>query len=153
MGEVFKLSLNRVFSKQCKMNGCLRLRIVPAMVVLAIFIVTCLVHSDDVPVLPQGIPWDKAAHFGMFFVLSGVCLFDDYRLHKGKPDLKRWMVWGWVLPVVYGAGIELMQKYFFPTRSAEWGDFIADSLGSATAWMIALFLYKKFRKPEKKLSL
>ena len=89
----------------------------------------------------------------MFFVLSAVCLFDYYRLHNGQPRISRWIFWGVVLPVIYGAVIELMQNYLFPSRSAEMADFVADVLGSVTALIIAIFLYKKAEKREKKLPL
>ena len=135
------------------MNNYLRHILLPIVVGLIIFAGTCLLNSTDVPQMPQGIQWDKIAHFGMFFALSAVCLFDYYRLHNGNPNMKKWIFWGFVLPVIYGGVIELMQKYFFPSRSAEWGDFIADVLGSMTALAIALFLYKKSRKSEKNLSL
>ncbi|CAK7044332.1 MAG: VanZ family protein [Petrimonas sp.] len=135
------------------MNNYLRHILLPVFVGFLIFTVTCLISSDDVPQLPQIIAWDKIAHFGMFFVLSAVSLFDYYRLHNGRPRMSRWVFWGFILPVIYGAAIELMQKYFFSSRSAELADFLADLLGSLTAWLIALFLYKKNRKQEKKLSL
>ena len=135
------------------MNNYLRHILLPVFVGFLIFTVTCLISSDDVPQLPQIIAWDKIAHFGMFFVLSAVSLFDYYRLHSSRPRMSRWVFWGFVLPVIYGAVIELMQKYFFSSRSAELADFLADLLGSLTAWLIALFLYKKNRKQEKKLSL
>ena len=135
------------------MNNYLRHILLPFFVGFLIFTVTCLIRSEDVPQLPQLVAWDKIAHFGMFFVLSSVSLFDYYRLHNGRPGIIRWVFWGFVLPVIYGAAIELMQKYFFSSRSAELADFLADLLGSLTAWLIALFLYKKNRKQEKKLSL
>ncbi|MDO5664439.1 MAG: VanZ family protein [Bacteroidia bacterium] len=135
------------------MNNYLRYILLPAFVGFLIFTVTCLISSDNVPRLPQIIPWDKVAHFGMFFVLSAVSLFDYFRLHNGKPKIKRWIFWGVILPIIYGAAIELMQKYIFRSRSAEMADFIANVLGSLAAFFIALFLYKKFQKREKKLSL
>lgn len=135
------------------MSNYLRHILLPAFVGFIIFTVTCLISSSDVPDLPQIIAWDKIAHFGMFFVLSAVSLFDYYRLHDSKPKMIRWIFWGFLLPVIYGAGIEFMQKYFFRSRSAEMADFIADVLGSLTALLIALFLYKRFQKQEKKLSL
>ncbi len=135
------------------MSNYLRHILLPAFVGFIIFTVTCLISSSDVPDLPQIIAWDKIAHFGMFFVLSAVSLFDYYRLHDGKPKMNRWIFWGFVLPVIYGGAIELLQKYFFRSRSAEMADFIADVLGSLTALIIALFLYKRFQKQEKKLSL
>ncbi len=135
------------------MNNYLRRILLPAFVGFLIFTVTCLIRSDDVFQLPPVMAWDKVAHFGMFFALSAVSLFDYYRLHNGRPGMSRWVFWGFVLPVIYGAAIELMQKYFFRSRSAELADFLADLLGSLTALLIALFLYKKIRKREKKLSL
>ena len=135
------------------MNNYLRHILLPVFVGFLIFTVTCLISSDDVPQLPPVLAWDKVAHFGMFFVLSAVSLFDYYRLHSSRPRMSRWVFWGFILPVIYGAAIELMQKYFFSSRSAELADFLADLLGSLTAWLIALFLYKKNRKQEKKLSL
>ena len=135
------------------MNNYLRHILLPAVVGAVIFVGTCLINPNDVPNMPQGIQWDKIVHFGMFFVLSAVSLFDYYRLHNGKPRLLRWILWGFVVPVMYGAIIELMQKYIFQSRSAELADFIADVLGSLTALLIALFLYKKVRTPEKNLSL
>lgn len=135
------------------MNSYLRHILLPAIVGLVIFTVTCLISSNDVPDLPKIVAWDKIVHFGMFFLLSAVALFDYFRLHQGKPKMSRWIFWGFVLPVIYGGIIELMQKYFFVSRSAEWGDFIADILGSGTALIIALFLYNKFRSKEKQVSL
>lgn len=131
------------------MNNYLRHILLPAFVGLLIFTVTCLISSDDVPKLPQVVPWDKIAHFGMFFVLSAVALFDYFRLHNGKPRMGRWIFWGVILPIIYGAGIELMQKYIFRSRSAEMADFIADALGSLAAFLIVLFLYKKSENAKK----
>lgn len=93
--------------------------------------------------MPEGIPWDKLVHFGMFFFLSAVSLFDYYRLHKRKPPTFRWIFWGFIIPILYGGAIELLQKYFFASRSAEWGDWIADILGSLVATLLAIIFFKK----------
>lgn len=135
------------------MNHYLRHILLPGIIGFLIFTLTCLISSTDVPNLPPVFPWDKLAHFGMFFALSAVAFFDYFRLHNGNPRMSRWIFWGFLLPVIYGAVIELMQMYFFSSRSAELGDFIADVLGSATAMFLVLFLYKKFRKREKNISL
>lgn len=135
------------------MNTYLRHILLPAFVGFLIFAVTCLISPDDIPQLPQITAWDKVVHFGMFFVLSAVSLLDYYRLHNGHPRMSRWVFWGFVLPVIYGAAIELIQKFFFSLRNAELADFLADLLGSLTALFIVLFLYKKIWKQKKKLSL
>ena len=85
----------------------------------------------------------------MFFVLSFVNFIDYYKLYEGKPNKFKWIFWSFILPVIYGGAIEIMQEYFF-SRSGEWADFIADMLGSATAMVIVMFLWKKYWEKGKK---
>lgn len=125
----------------------------PLIVVFLIFAVTCLINTGDVPDMPKGIPWDKLVHFGMFFVLSAVSLWDYYKLYNGNPVLRKWIFWGFVVPVLYGGIIELLQKYVFTSRGAEWGDWIADILGSLTATMIAIIYLKRRNNSKKNISL
>lgn len=124
------------------MQNIFRRLLLPSAVIVLIFIGTCLLTPNDIPKLQGDIPWDKIVHFGMFFVLSAAALYNYYRLHEGQPSRVRWIFWGFLLPVCYGGLIEILQaKYFY--RSAEWGDFVADTLGTVTALLIALFLSKK----------
>lgn len=131
------------------MRKYLRYIILPIIIGLLIFTATCLVQTDDIPQLPGNFAWDKVVHFGMFFVLSFVNFIDYYKLYNGKPQLFKWMFWGFVLPVIYGGIIEILQEYFF-SRSGEWADFIADFLGSLTAMLIILFLHFNYWKKGKK---
>ncbi|MDD2511914.1 MAG: VanZ family protein [Proteiniphilum sp.] len=125
----------------------------PLLVGFLIFAGTCLIGPDNVPDMPEGISWDKLVHFGMFFLLTTVSLFDYYRLHKGAPPRGRWILWGVILPVLYGGIIELLQLYLFTSRSAEWGDWFADAAGSLAALLLARFYLRKRGKTKKKLSL
>ena len=135
------------------MKSLLRYIFLPLLIVILIFIATCLISSPEIPDMPEGIPWDKLAHFGMFFLLSSVSLIDYFRLCKGNPPLLRWLLWGFFVPVFYGGVIELLQKYFFVFRSAEWADWIADILGSLVATVIVIIFLKKRRYSKKNLSL
>lgn len=135
------------------MKNLLRYTLLPLLIVLLIFIGTCLLKPSQMPAMPEGIAWDKWVHFGMFFLLSAVSLFDYYRIHKGNPPVLRWIFWGFFIPVLYGGIIELLQKYFFVSRSAEWADWIADILGSLTATLLVLILCRKRRYSEKNISL
>lgn len=135
------------------MATLLRYMFLPLVVGFFIFVVTCLIGSDNVPDMPPGIAWDKLAHFGMFFILSAVSLFDYYKMHNGHPFIFRWILWGFVIPVVYGGGIELLQKYLFTSRSAEWGDWIADMLGSMVATLFAIIYLQKSKKRRKNIPL
>ena len=135
------------------MKLLLRYTFLPLLTGLLIFFVTCLLSPSQIPGMPEGFPWDKLVHFGMFFFLSAVSLYDYYRMHKGNPAFLRWMGWGFLLPVLYGGVIELMQKYFFASRSAEWGDWIADLLGSLCATLIIIIFFRKQRFYRKNISL
>lgn len=135
------------------MKHLFRYIFLPLLTVILIFIATCLISSSEVPSMPEGIPWDKLVHFGMFFLLSAVSLIDYFRLCKGNPPISRWIFWGFVIPVFYGGVIELLQEYFFVSRSAEWGDWIADILGSLVATVIIIIILNKRRYSEKNISL
>lgn len=123
----------------------IRYTLLPLIIGLLIFIGTCLIPSDQVPEMPSGVSWDKIVHFLMFFILSAVSLYDYYIMHKKYPALIRWLFWGVVLPIIYGGVIELLQKYFFPTRSAELGDWLADIMGSLGAAALAIIFLRRKR--------
>ncbi len=125
------------------MNSLLRYTLLPLLIGFLIFIGTCLISSDSIPSMPDVVAWDKIAHFGMFFVLSAVIMFDYYLMHKKSPSSLKWIFWGFIVPVFYGGLIELLQKYFFASRSAEWGDWIADIAGSLAATLLAIVLLKR----------
>ena len=135
------------------MRTLFRYMSLPLLVGLLIFTGTCLIGSGSVPDMPKGFPWDKAAHFGLFFLLSAVSLYDYDKLHNGSPSRIRWIFWGVILPVLYGGLIELLQLYIFTTRSAEMGDLIADVAGSLTALLLAIICVRKRKKSIKNLSL
>lgn len=135
------------------MKTLLRYTILPLIVVLLIFIATCLLSPSDMPSMPESIPWDKLVHFGMFFLLTTVIMVDYYWMHKGNPPLFRWIFWGLIIPIFYGGAIELMQKYFFSSRSAEWGDWIADILGSLVATVLVIIFFRKRRYSKKNIPL
>ena len=120
--------------------------LLPLTVTLVIFYGTCIMTSEQVPDMPSGIAWDKIVHFGMFFTLSAVSLFSYYKIRNGKPKMGWWLFWGFVMPVIYGGVIELLQKYVFTHRGAEWGDFVANTLGSLVACVLVIFLLKRYKK-------
>lgn len=119
------------------------LRYIPPIVVGSlIFVITCLIKPDTLPGMPEGIPWDKIAHFGMFFMLSAVIMYEYYRLHKNSISIVKWLFWGFIIPISYGGVIELLQEFFFVYRGAEWGDFIADAAGSFAATLLAIIILR-----------
>lgn len=73
------------------------------------------------------IPWDKAKHFIVFYVLAVLgCL--------ALPKSRLWRI-GLVL-VAFGGLIEIVQH--FTGRDMSWGDLVADFCGVAAAYAYSL---------------
>ena len=126
------------------MSSYIRYTLIPAILALVIFYLTCIVNVDSIPGSGRLLQYDKLAHFGMFFALSLAIYYDYYRLHKGEPNRFRWVLFGLIIPVIYGGLIEIVQENFFG-RSGELMDFVADSLGSLSATVLA-FIYINMKR-------
>lgn len=120
------------------MRSSIRYIIFPGLIALVIFYLTCIVDVESIPVPEKVFQYDKLVHFAMFFALSAAVFIDYYLKHKGKPNGYRWLLFGLVIPVIYGGLIEMAQENFF-ARSGDLYDFIADAMGSMSATIIALF--------------
>ncbi|MGL4806862.1 MAG: VanZ family protein [Bacteroidales bacterium] len=111
------------------------------LIIIAYGIVTylCLMPSipdTSIPTIPN---IDKVAHFLFYLFISTVSYFAIY-----KREIAIWKLYTGVLifPIIFGGLIEILQKYFFPPRSAEWADFVADILGSLAGYWLGIFLIK-----------
>lgn len=74
----------------------------------------------------------------MYFGLSGATAVNYILVKKGRVEMCKLMLGAFLLPVLYGGLIELVQHYYFPPRIGDWYDFLADLLGSLAALPIAL---------------
>lgn len=113
---------------------------------LAILYVSIIRSVPEVPVIQfEGL--DKVVHFLMYFLLSGVVCYELYRQKYTFKDMKM-RLWGLLYPMVYGGVIELLQENFFPPRTGDWFDWLADALGAVSAFFLAKYLLPKYVKPE-----
>lgn len=128
------------------MRSSIRYIIFPGLIALVIFYLTCIIDVESIPVPEKVFQYDKLVHFAMFFALSAAVFIDYYLKHKGKPNGYRWLLFGLVIPVIYGGLIEVAQENFF-ARSGDLYDFIADAMGSMSATIAALFYV--YVKPKK----
>ena len=86
------------------------------------------------PAPPDGLDtgWDKLNHASTFAVLTVVSIFAFARSQRN--------LWRLLVALLcYGAAIEVAQS-FTPTRSAEWGDLLADLIGVAAGAMLATLI-------------
>jgi VanZ family protein len=97
---------------------------------LAVLLVfaACLVPAQDLPSMPRGA--DKIEHLLAFFLLAASAV----QLYQGRAVL-----WCVALGLVcLGIAIELAQYAFTATRSMDPGDVLADTLGVAAGFAVAL---------------
>jgi VanZ family protein len=90
---------------------------------------------------------DKLVHFILYLLLSLAVCLDFYRQWTDFSS-RRMIIWAILFPVLYGGMIELLQGNFFPPRTAEWGDWLADTLGVFAGYFLAKSFYPKFIKRE-----
>lgn len=93
-----------------------------------------LVPSDSISSIDLG--WDKLDH-AVAIAVTTFCAFRMFKSHR------------WAAPAAFsyglllGALIEVCQAVFTTTRSAEWGDLLADLIGAGLAWCWIYIIQRK----------
>ncbi len=85
---------------------------------------------------------DKIVHFFLYMFLSLAICRDFFRQSVSFSSLKMY-IWAIALPILYGGLIEILQENFFPPRTGEWGDWLADILGVLAGYFLSRKIYDK----------
>ena len=82
---------------------------------------------------------DKWTHFVMY---GGTCsvIWFEYLRHHNTLNKKKLFLWAWLAPILMSGVLELLQEYATNTRSGEWFDFAANSLGVTLGAVFGLLL-------------
>ena len=75
--------------------------------------------------------WDKVQHAGAYGVFT---LLAGWAFGVCSLDLKRRWRLAVVAAVTFGGAMEIVQGLFTRTRTAEWGDLLADLIGAVCAY-------------------
>ena len=85
---------------------------------------------------------DKWTHSLIYLVL-GLSISLEYIRTTKHPSSKFIIVWVWLMPIIMGGLIEVLQSYCTNgNRSGEWLDFFADAIGSTIAVLIGILLVR-----------
>lgn len=122
---------------------------VPSVIALVILYLCCFLPPNDIPEVESTIPVDKLVHFAMYFGFSGACFFAYIHLVRLFNYLMALFLC-FVLPVLFGGLIEILQWKYCPGRSGDWFDLLADTLGALTVIPFALYYKKVHQKKYKK---
>ncbi len=108
----------------------------------------CLLEGSSIPnpsflKIPNK---DKVAHFSFYFIFSVLWfIFFDKKYSSKQIKIKQGLAIFTVATFIGGV-VEVFQYYFTNTRSAEWADFIANALGSATGLLIIITTTRQRKK-------
>lgn len=104
-------------------------------ILLASFVKVPETELDDVPLI------DKWVHVLMYFALSSSIWIEYLRSHTSI-RYKKLCLGSMILPVLMSGAIELLQAYCTETRSGDWMDFLANTIGVALAALLGLMWYR-----------
>ncbi|MEO5946521.1 MAG: VanZ family protein [Chitinophagaceae bacterium] len=87
--------------------------------------------------------FDKWVHIGLFTIMVFLCCWAITKLKKN--NLKKLFLITALISLIYGIGMEFVQKYFITNRSFDIGDIIADAIGCVTGFFYSWGRYIKNR--------
>ena len=107
-----------------------------AAILLASFIHVPETPMDDVPLM------DKWVHIVMYFTLASSLWIEYLRSHSRIHYFKL-CIGAIVLPILMSGLIELLQAYCTETRSGDWLDFLANTIGVVFSALLGFAWYRR----------
>ena len=85
---------------------------------------------------------DKVVHFGMYFTLMSVMIFENRKTIKNSNHY----IFLILIPIFYGLLMEILQLTITETRSGDMLDFLANTSGALAALLIWLWIKPSFKE-------
>ena len=128
------------------------LRRYPLSLILTLLVVVASLYPLSFPELVRDVPfYDKWGHFLMYGVLTLIIWAEYAHSHRrpgcsvprSLPAHSWWMLvlLGIIAPCMLGGVLEILQSTITTTRSGEWMDFLADSVGVLLGSAVAVTLF------------
>jgi len=116
----------------------------PALIWSVIIFILLIIPGKDLPHAPEMPLLDKVIHFSLFGMFVFIwCSYYGYRLPSQTVGI---FFLVFIISCIYGIGMEFIQKYFVANRGFEWGDIVADVVGSFTGWQACRLSFSKKHK-------
>jgi VanZ family protein len=111
-----------------------------ALVTIAIFVIS-FINPPEIPEIPKfSLGLDKLIHVLMYLALAAAAMLEYYVVY-GKKNTLRYLLACGVFPAFIGIFTEVCQGTFFPTRSCDLDDFLADILGIIIAFLFSKVIF------------
>ena len=121
---------------------------------LSVFTILCIITLSLIPFpeMPtvEDIPLaDKWTHVIMYAGLGLVIWFEYLRQHT-TIAYRRLLLYAGLAPIVLSAGLELAQEFLTRSRSGEWLDLTANSIGVGISMLLGFTILRSIIKPKRK---
>ncbi|QEM13317.1 VanZ family protein [Mucilaginibacter rubeus] len=123
----------------------------PAILWALFVLVICSVHLDSVdksPLFFEG--FDKLTHCGLFFTLIVLVCFGVIRQQKPRRLTYTGVFIIWIVSIIFGGLIEILQISIFTWRTGDWNDLFCDVLGACMGVFSVMLTIEAIGKNEKK---
>jgi VanZ family protein len=87
--------------------------------------------------------FDKWVHIGMFCTMCFLWCWALTRNNAAQEKRRKFFIYTGIACLVYGIGMEFVQRYFIPNRSFDTGDIIADGAGATIGMLYSMVRYIK----------
>lgn len=92
---------------------------------------------------------DKVAHFVMYFTLTGVFWYENFKITL-KPKMLWMVIFAIIVPVLFSGAMEYLQYKLTSYRSGDWADFVFNTVGILFAALFSLLVTRPLMKRSKK---
>lgn len=123
----------------------------PAILWALFVLVICSVHLESVdksPLFFEG--FDKLTHCGLFFTLIVLVCFGVIRQQKPRRLTYTGVFIIWIVSIIFGGLIEILQISIFTWRTGDWNDLFCDVLGACMGVFSVMLTIEAIGKNEKK---
>jgi hypothetical protein len=79
---------------------------------------------------------DKVGHFSFYLVFTFFIINGFVKFNLSKKPLFKFYLFSLLVAMMYGGMLEIMQRFVFIHRSADWLDFTANSSGALVAVLV-----------------
>lgn len=88
---------------------------------------------------------DKVAHFVMYFTLTGVFWYENFKITL-KPKMLWMVIFAIIVPVLFSGAMEYLQYKLTSYRSGDWADFVFNTVGILFAALFSLLVTRPLMK-------
>jgi VanZ like family len=115
---------------------------VPAIIWFCVIFRLCTMSGIDLPHMGLLEP-DKFAHAGVHFILVSLTAWGAYKNGVSPKKMGKLFLLFALGSALYGMSLEFIQDTFFPGRSFDWFDAVANSIGAFLGMLVARKWYEK----------